>query len=351
MLKSQKVRFRAWNSWTGLLRPTRHGQVAAVVGGTRGLGLDLVRELKRRGYEVALCARDAAEVERVRGEFAQRGLAVLARVHDATDAAAMEQFVTEIVRQYGRLDVLITCAATIQVGPFEAMTRVDFEDSLQQIFWTTYHASMAALPIMRKQKRGHMAHVTSFGGKISVPHLLPYCTAKFAATGFSQGLRAAVAKDGIRVTTITPGVLRTGAEVNAPFKGNLEAEYTWFAAAATLPWVSLGSERAARRILDAVEHGKAECTLSMSTRLLVAMNALFPGLLSRMLAVQNTLLPDGNEVTGSERGADVAERSQRPWIRTITSLGRKNAERHHAYPGPVTLPLVKRGIRPPPAQA
>ena len=124
------------------------------------------------------------------------------------------------------------------------VSRVDFEDALRQIFWTTYHASMAALPVMRKQKSGHIAHVTSFGGKVSVPHLLPYCTAKFAATGFSEGLRAAVAKDGIRVTTITPGIMRTGAHVNAPFKGDQEAEYAWFAAGATLPLVSLASERA-----------------------------------------------------------------------------------------------------------
>jgi NAD(P)-dependent dehydrogenase (short-subunit alcohol dehydrogenase family) len=334
-----------------LLHKRRPGRIAAVVGGSRGLGLDLARELDRRGYQVALCARDAAEVERVRAEFAERGVEVLARVHDATDAAAMERFVGEVVERYGTVDLLATCAATIQVGPFEAMTRVDFEDALQQIFWTTYHASMAVLPVMRKQKRGNIAHVTSFGGKISVPHLLPYCTAKFAATGFSEGLRVAVARDGIRVTTITPGVLRTGAHVNAPFKGNQELEYSWFSAGATLPFVSLGSERAARRIIAAVERGKAECTLSAGMRLLVMGNALFPGLSSRLLAFQDTLLPAGEGVTGSARGADVAERSQLPWVRAIDRLGRKNAERHHAYPGPVTLPLEKRGIRPPPGQA
>jgi NAD(P)-dependent dehydrogenase (short-subunit alcohol dehydrogenase family) len=335
-----------WTRLSGLFRPRRTGRVAAVVGGTRGLGIDLARELQRRGYEVALCARDALEIDRVRAEFAGRGVKVLASVHDATDAAGMEQFVADIVAQHGRLDVLFTCAATIQVGPLEAMTRVDFEDALRQIFWTTYHPSMAALPVMRRQQSGHLAHVTSFGGKVSVPHLLPYCTAKFAATGFSEGLRAAVAKDGIRVTTITPGVMRTGAHVNAPFKGNQEAEYTWFAAGATLPLVSLGSERAARRIVDAVERGKAECTLSAAIRLLVVANAVFPGLTSRLLAIQDALLPAGDGITGSERGADVAERSRLPWVRALDRLGRKNAQRHHEYPGPVTLPPVRRGIRP-----
>jgi NAD(P)-dependent dehydrogenase (short-subunit alcohol dehydrogenase family) len=340
-----------WGRLDGLFRTRRAGRVAAVVGGSRGLGLDLVRELQRRGYTVALCARDAAEVERVRVEFEQHGVEVFARVHDATDAKAMEQFIAEIVSCYGRLDLLATCAATIQVGPLEAMTRVDFEDALQQIFWTTYHATMAALPVMRRQRSGHIAHVTSFGGKISVPHLLPYCTAKFAATGFSEGLRVAVARDGIRVTTITPGVLRTGAHVNAPFKGDMEAEYSWFAAGATLPLVSLGSERAARRIVDAVERGKAECTLTASMRLLVMAHGLFPGLSSRLLALQDTLLPDGEGVTGSQRGADVAQHSASRWVRFFDRLGRKNAERHHAYPGPVTLSLEQRGIRPPTAEA
>jgi NAD(P)-dependent dehydrogenase (short-subunit alcohol dehydrogenase family) len=296
---------------------------------------------------VALCARDAAEIERVRAEFAAGGTDVLASVHDATDATAMERFVAEVVDRHGSLDLLVTCAATIQVGPLEAMTRVDFEDALSQIFWTTYHASMAALPVMRGQKRGHMAHVTSFGGKLSVPHLLPYCTAKFAATGFSEGLRAAVAKDGIGVTTITPGILRTGAHVNAPFKGDLEAEYTWFAAGATLPFVSLSAGRAARRIVDAVERGKAECALEPSIRLMVMANAVFPELTARFLALQNALLPGAAGVTGSERGADVAARSQEPLVRAFDQLGRKNAEQHNEYPGPITLPLHKRGIRPP----
>jgi NAD(P)-dependent dehydrogenase (short-subunit alcohol dehydrogenase family) len=320
--------------------------VAVVVGGSRGLGLDLVRQLSRRGYRVALCARDPNEVERVRAELAQAGHSVLARVHDASDATDMVRFVAEIEHEFGALDVLFTCAATIQVGPFEAMTTVDFEDALKQIFWTTYHATMAVLPIMRRQGRGRIGHITSFGGKISVPHLLPYSTAKFAATGFSEGLRYALAKDGIRVTTITPGVLRTGAHVNAPFKGNKEAEYSWFSAGATLPFTSLGSERAARRIVRAVERGEAECTLGLATRLAVMGRALFPGLSSRLLAMQDSLLPRTNGATGSERGADVAARSDKPWIRAIDRLGRRNAERHHAYPGPVTLSEEERGIRP-----
>jgi NAD(P)-dependent dehydrogenase (short-subunit alcohol dehydrogenase family) len=335
-----------------LIRPNRAGHVAAVVGGTRGLGLDLAREFSRLGYRVALCARDPDEVARAHTELAAGGADVLARVYDAALPEDMARFVGEVVAHFGALDVLATCAATIQVGPLEAMTQRDFEDSLTQIFWTTYHPTMAALPVMRRQKRGHIAHVTSFGGKVSVPHLLPYCTAKFAATGFSEGLRAAVAHEGIRVTTITPGIMRTGAHVNAPFKGEHEREYSWFATGATLPFVSLASETAARRIVRAVERGAAECTLAASIRWLVIANTLSPSLTSRALTLANMLLPGASGATTAERGADVAARSSSRWVRTLDSIGRPNAERHHAYPGPVNLSLEERGLsRPPHARA
>jgi NAD(P)-dependent dehydrogenase (short-subunit alcohol dehydrogenase family) len=306
-----------------------------IVGSSRGLGLDLARAYARRGALVAVCARDPDEVARAASELADLGGSVLAEVCDATDAAQVGRMIDNVERQVGAIDVLITCAATIQVGPLECMTDADFEEAMRQIFWSAYYPTMAVLPGMRARRHGRIAHVTSFGGKLAVPHMLPYSSAKFAATGFSAGLRAEVAKDGIRVTTVAPGLLRTGAHVNAPFKGQQAKEYTWFSAGAVAPLVSLPSEVAADRIIRAIDRGAAEVTFSVGVRAAIILQAVFPGVMSKLLALQNRLLPSarGGSVE-AQPGQEVARRSNSRLVNAIDRYGRRNAERHHAYPGP-----------------
>lgn len=328
------------------------GSTIAIVGGSRGLGLDLAREAAEAGARIALCARDPVEVERARDALEKMGATVFAQTCDASRSEEADRFVRGALVQLGPIDMLITCAAIIQVGPLETMQRSDVEEALAQIFWTAYHPTMAVLPSMRARRAGRIVHVSSFGGQLGVPHMMPYCTSKFALTGFSASLRAELAKDGITVTTITPGLLRTGAHVNVPFKGQQEKEFLWFSAGATLPLVSLPSRQAARRILRHALRGDAESTLTPAIRLLVIANAVAPGLVSRMLALQNRLLPSAEHgETAGRRGMDVASSSRSRLVRALERYGRPNAEAHHAYPGPVHIapgpqPLVE---APPPA--
>jgi short-subunit dehydrogenase len=135
-------------------------------------------------------------------------------------------------------------------------------------------------------------NISSIGGKISLPHLLPYCVGKFALTGFSQGLRSAVMKDNIRVTTVCPGLMRTGSPRNAFFKGNNQAEYAWFSISDALPIISMSAERAAHSIIRACLRGQAELVLSIPARLAIKANALFPGTTTDLLAIVNHLLPE-----------------------------------------------------------
>jgi NAD(P)-dependent dehydrogenase (short-subunit alcohol dehydrogenase family) len=311
-------------------------QNVMIVGASRGLGLDLARTYAARGAQLALCARDELEVARAHAELTDGGARALSAVCDATQPLAMQAFVEAALAEFQHIDVLITCAATIQVGPLEVMTQHDFEEALAQIFWSTYHPTMAVLPHMRSRRRGRLVHVTSFGGKLAVPHMAPYCTAKFAATGFSAALRSELAKDGIHVTTVAPGLLRTGAQVNAPFKGQREKEYLWFSAGVALPLLSLSSERAARRIVRAVERNVPETTLTLGVRLAVIAQALAPTAFSRLLALENRLLPSarGGSVEGA-RGMDVAAASRSPVVRAVDAYGWENAQQHHAYPGPI----------------
>jgi NAD(P)-dependent dehydrogenase (short-subunit alcohol dehydrogenase family) len=334
-----------WKPWetmhaliTRLATNPLTGQTVLIIGGSRGLGLDLGRELAKAGCKIAFCARDASEVERARAELAATGAAVYAARCDATQPDQVEEFVQQTLHRFGSLDMLITCAATIQVGPHEAMDEHDVEDALEQIFWSAYHPTMAVLPHMRERKGGRIVHVSSFGGKLGLPHLMPYCTAKFALTGFSASLRAEVAKYGVSVTTITPGLLRTGAHVNAPFKGQREKEYLWFTAGIALPLVSLPSHVAARRILRAATRGEAESALTAGTRMLVLANALAPNLMARMLALQNALLPSADGGSHEARlGMEVAAQSSSHLLRALDEYGRPNAIAHDQYPGPLDV--------------
>ncbi len=190
-----------------------------ITGGSRGLGLVLAREFVREGARIAICARDEQELEQARLDLEKRGAEVMAIDCDVTSNAQVMEMIDAIGRRFGDIDVLVNNAGVIQVGPVEVMTRQDFDQAMQTHFWGPLNTIMAVLPAMRSRKQGRIVNISSIGGKISVPHLVPYSASKFALVGLSKGLRAELLKDGIVVTTVCPGLMRTGSPRNADFKG------------------------------------------------------------------------------------------------------------------------------------
>jgi short-subunit dehydrogenase len=178
---------------------------------------------------------------------------------------------------------------------------------------------MALLPEMRRRKQGRIVNISSIGGKISVPHLLPYSVGKFALTGFSEGLRSALLKDNIRVTTVCPGLMRTGSPRNATFKGNNEAEYAWFSISDSVPGMSMSAERAARRIVRACIRGEAEVVLSVQAKTAAKFNGVFPGVTSDILGVVNKMLPPAGGIgEGSKTGYESFSKISPSWATTLT---------------------------------
>jgi NAD(P)-dependent dehydrogenase (short-subunit alcohol dehydrogenase family) len=255
---------------------------------------------------------------------------------DVADRVDVERFLADVMRRYGGVDLLVNNAGTMKVGPVGTMTIADFEDAMRVNFWGVVHPTQAVLPIMRAKGGGRVVTITSIGGKISVPHLLPYNCAKFAALAFSQGLRAELASDGITVVTVVPGLMRTGSYLNASFKGDAAAESTWFALGATLPGVSMDAGRAARQIVRAAKRGTPEVTLSVPAWLLVRLHALFPGLTATLLRLVNDLVlpaPDG-DTQNVVRGRDALSRDPSAVVNALTTLGRVAADRFGQHPGP-----------------
>jgi NAD(P)-dependent dehydrogenase (short-subunit alcohol dehydrogenase family) len=276
-------------------------RVAVITGGSRGLGLLMARELVVAGARVALLARDADELDLARRELAAiGGLRVLALPCDVEDADELRWAIDAVAERFGRLDILINNAGLIQVGPLEHMGVEDFAAAMRVHFWAPLHATLAALPHLRRQATGRIVNIASIGGRIAVPHLAPYSASKFALVGLSDGLRTELAKEGIHVTTVCPGLMRTGSHVNARFKGRREAELAWFGVSGALPLASMSGRRAARRILEACRYGEPALTLTPQAKAAAVVNAAAPNLTARLLELAARLLPGPASDDGDE---------------------------------------------------
>jgi NAD(P)-dependent dehydrogenase (short-subunit alcohol dehydrogenase family) len=309
------------------------GCSALITGGSRGLGLLVARELGRQGARLTIAARDEAELQRARQDLAERGIDATIAVCDIGDRAQAQKLVDDVVARTGRIDVLINNAGIIQVGPFEHMERADFEQAMAVHFWGPLQTMTAAIPVMRRQRIGRIVNVSSIGGKIGVPHLTPYCSSKFALTGLSEAIRAEITKDGIFVTTVCPGMMRTGSPFNAWFKGRHREEFAWFAISDSLPIASIDAARAASQIVDACRHGDAELVISWPAKLAVIANAVAPQSVALAMDLANRMLlpqPTGDAGNRSHSGWQ----SLSDWAPSkLTTLTERAAKENNELPG------------------
>jgi NAD(P)-dependent dehydrogenase (short-subunit alcohol dehydrogenase family) len=289
----------------------------------------MAHEFAREGARIAICARGSRELGVAREQLLRHGTQVLALNCDVSSVEDVNRAIRETVAHYGGIDVLVNNAGIISVGPAEAQNLLDYQEAMDVMFWGAVYSTKAVLPHMRARGSGHIVNITSIGGKVSVPHLLPYNCAKFATVGFSQGLHAELAKDGIRVTTVVPGLMRTGSYVNAYFKGRTQAEKSWFSVASSLPLLAKDARRSARQIVNAVRAGKAELTITPQAKLLAIVNGVAPGMTSELMGLANRLLPAcGGDDSERRLGKEVASvAAQSP----LTYLGRKAGRELNQY--------------------
>jgi NAD(P)-dependent dehydrogenase (short-subunit alcohol dehydrogenase family) len=261
-----------------------------VITGARGLALEMARQLGREGARITIAARVEAELERAKQDLAERGIDAATIVCDVGDREAAQQLVRDVLARTGRIDVLINNAGVIQVGPLEHMQRGDFEEAMAVHFWGPLHIMMAAIPEMKRQGGGRIVNISSVGGKIGVPHLAPYCASKFALTGLSDSVRAEVAKDNIYVTTVCPGMMRTGSPFNAWFKGRHRDEFAWFTISDSIPGMAIHASRAAAQVIDACRYGDADLVITLPAKLAVMINGVVPEAVATIMALANRLV-------------------------------------------------------------
>ena len=295
------------------------GRVVVISGGSRGLGLVLARQFAAEGAKLCLLARDPDELARARAQLPESAEVMTIRC-DVRRRADVRLALDRVLERWTAVDVLINNAGIIQVAPLEHMTPSDFENAMATHFWGPLHLMYESVPSMRRRGFGRIVNISSIGGKMAVPHLAPYCASKFALVGLSDAVRAELDQYGIRVTTVCPGLMRTGGAVNAVMKGKHEAEYAWFAIMDSTPGLSMGAERAARKILDACRFGDPELTLTLPAKAAARFAHLAPATLGRIMMLATKVLPGPNGEAGDryKKGRDSRTRVTHSFATALT---------------------------------
>lgn len=269
------------------------GKVVVITGGSRGFGLVLARHLGKKGARLAICARSGDSLELARQELEASNIDVMALTVDVTVNEEVQAMMRDVIRHYGAIDVLVNNAGIIQVGPQHLMTLDDYQLAMQTNFWAQLYAILAIIPHFIERGGGRIVNITSIGGKLALPHLLPYTASKFAAVGLSEGMHAELKKYNIIVTTVVPNLMRTGSPLNVEVKGDYEKEYAWFKHADSNPLLSQDPDNTAERIIEAIEYGEPGLTLSLTGKVATLVKVLAPGWVSLLMGIANKLLPEG----------------------------------------------------------
>jgi len=303
--------------------------VAIVTGASRGLGFLLARELADRGHDLVVNARSEPGLAVAAAALQERGAQVVTVPGDVADQELGQRLVDAATERFGRLDVLVANAGSIQVGPAFAMRGSDFANAMDVMFYGVLHPTLAALPVMKEQGSGRILVISSIGGKLPAPHLLPYVAAKHAAVGFAEGLRVEAIRHGITVTCAVPGLMRTGSPRNALFTGDQAAEHRWFTLGDSLPLVSMDAERAARQLVGAALKGRPEAAPTPLAKIGMRVHGLAPATTMRLVSVVNRFLP-GDETPRPMRPGYAVEKPAK-WFDSLTALTRRAAHRFHQH--------------------
>lgn len=309
-------------------------QSVVITGGSRGLGLALAQELILENAQVTLLARDSEELDRAKNQILKLSphAQILTLVCDVTDLDGVKAALGTVKDHFGSVDMLINNAGSIMVGPYDKMNRKDFEAQLELHLYGVMNTVNEALPYLRKGIGRRIVNICSMGGKVAVPHMLPYDVSKFALSGYSQGLMAELAKEKISVTTVYPALMRTGSPIQAVFKGQQEKEFAWFAAADVFPGISSDASVIAKKIIASARDRRTQLIPSIPAKLRVLVSSIFPETVNALMRVLAGTMPVGGSKirkTGYESN-DFFERS--PWTALLRKASRKAEDKYNQAP-------------------
>lgn len=294
--------------------------IALVAGASRGLGLAVARELGNAGQRVVITARTADDLRRATALLDAEGVSAIARVQDVGDAAAARELVADVETEHGPIETLITVAGMLKVGPLPDRAE-DYDEPIDTMLRGPINMVHAVLPRMRRRGHGRIGIVTSIAAIVPTPHLVPYTAAKYGAIGFAQGLTEELQGEPISVTTIVPGLMRTGGHWHADYTGRPGQEYAWFALLSSLPIISIAADRAAGIIVRGVLAGRTKIIFTPLARVGEVAYRISPRATVSLLGLTNRLLP--RPADGHAPGYIAARDISSSLYDRVTTLGRR----------------------------
>lgn len=298
-------------------------KVIVITGGSTGLGLALARGLVKEGCILALCARSEEDLEITKIEFITRGYKVFTSVCDVSQPEQVDAFIEAVLARFGQIDVLVNNAGVIMVGANESFELEEYKTAMDIMYWGIVHTTRAVLPHFKSRNSGQIVNITSIGGVVAIPQLSPYVAAKFAAVGYSMGLAAELRKDKITVTTVVPGLMRTGSFINALFQKGNRKEYKIFSAMSTAPLITISADKAVRDIIHAIKRKKTFTVLGMPAKIIRQLNHFLPGTMIRIFGFLNEFVPSKEGHVMFVKGESIRKNSSRAEIPLLKGLGQR----------------------------
>ncbi|MGB7218406.1 MAG: SDR family NAD(P)-dependent oxidoreductase [Vicinamibacterales bacterium] len=249
--------------------------VVAITGGSAGIGRATALRLARDGAAVAICARRADRLAVLASEIEAMGGQALPIEADVAREADVDAFVRRTVERFGRLDVMICNAGFGIAGTIDAITPDQMRTLIDVNYLGTYYAARAALPVFRRQGRGHVIIVSSIVGKRGVPYMGAYAATKFAQVGLAECLRSELVGTDIHVSVVFP------VSTDTEFFDVMTRETGSHVERALGPRQHV--DRVADAIARAIAHPVPEVYPYATARALVWLNALAPGLCDRFV--------------------------------------------------------------------
>jgi NAD(P)-dependent dehydrogenase (short-subunit alcohol dehydrogenase family) len=178
-----------------------------ITGAGSGIGAGTARAALKAGDRVVATGRSIEKVRNALRDVASENLEVLQL--DVSDEAQATTVVEQAVKRFGRIDVVVSSAGYSLLGNFEELGTQDIERQFATNFWGLMYVMRAVLPVMRKQRSGHIINISSVAGVVGLKHCGAYGASKFAVEGLSLAMAEEVGKFGIKVTVVEPGFFRT----------------------------------------------------------------------------------------------------------------------------------------------
>jgi short-subunit dehydrogenase len=251
----------------------KYYQTAIVTGASRGIGPLIAKALAKEGMNLILAARSKPELEQVATDIHTTGVRVLAVPTDVTDREARSTLVTEALRTFGSVDVLVNNAGGDPQREFHQYTADEVEALIRLNLTAPIELTRLLLPGMVARKKGHIVNISSLGGHISFPHTEVYSACKDGLIGFTRVLRADYRASGVTSSVLILGSIGgAGATVRTLQEMNLQMPAMGKAFLSP-------AEAVAKAVVKVLRSDKAELVIMPGPgRLMRAQMALFPGM-------------------------------------------------------------------------